>query len=186
MAPSESRFADMPMKCRQIKANNNESGIIMETIRVVRQLNIKSDTTSVTNRMPSSDYASRYGWHNQSGLHGRNKEQFLRPGGNTLSFSFEFFNFSALITLSGFSPFRIRTMASTASSYISYYARICCCQQHRLCPLLPASAIRYFHIGHIFYQYRKTINIFNKHIFDLIDIIQQAQYPERYMPDYFF
>ncbi len=53
-APSDSRLALMPIRCRQIKANSKARGIMMDTISVVRQLNMKRDTSSVTNKMPST------------------------------------------------------------------------------------------------------------------------------------
>ena len=54
MAPKESRFADIPISLKQIKENKSDRGITIETISVVRQLNINSDTIKVTNKIPST------------------------------------------------------------------------------------------------------------------------------------
>ena len=44
----------MPISRKQINANNNASGITIDTINVVRQLNMKSDTNKVTSKIPST------------------------------------------------------------------------------------------------------------------------------------
>ena len=52
-APNDNKFADMPIRLKHINANNNAIGIMMETINVVLQLNIKMETRMVTNKIPS-------------------------------------------------------------------------------------------------------------------------------------
>ena len=54
MAPIESRLADIPITCKQIKANNRDKGIMTATTTVVRQSAIKMNTMKVTNSMPST------------------------------------------------------------------------------------------------------------------------------------
>jgi hypothetical protein len=43
----------MPIRLRQMKENRRERGIMIETINVVLQLNMKRETTRVTNKIPS-------------------------------------------------------------------------------------------------------------------------------------
>ena len=52
-APMLNRFAFIPFKRMHIKANNNDSGITMLTVTVVRQSAIKIKTIKVTKRIPS-------------------------------------------------------------------------------------------------------------------------------------
>ena len=54
MAPIDNKFAVIPIIRRQINANSNEIGMIMPTIRVVRQLNRNKDTSNMTNNIPST------------------------------------------------------------------------------------------------------------------------------------
>jgi len=54
IAPIESRLADIPIMCKQIKANNRANGIMTATTAVVRQSAIKINTMKVTSNMPST------------------------------------------------------------------------------------------------------------------------------------
>ena len=54
IAPIESRLADIPINRRQMKANNSASGMMIETISVVRQSAMNSNTIQVTKKIPSS------------------------------------------------------------------------------------------------------------------------------------
>jgi hypothetical protein len=56
MAPIDNRFADIPMNLKHMKANKRESGIIIETMNVLRQSSIKINTIKVTKRIPSARF----------------------------------------------------------------------------------------------------------------------------------
>ena len=53
-APNDSKFAFIPLSLKQIKAKSRDSGIISETISVVRQSAIKTNTIRVTRIIPSA------------------------------------------------------------------------------------------------------------------------------------
>ncbi len=54
IAPIDNKLADMPFNLRQIKANNKASGIMSDTMSVVRQSAIKRNTITVTKMIPSN------------------------------------------------------------------------------------------------------------------------------------
>ena len=53
-APSDSKLADIPFIFRQRNANNKASGMMIDTINVVRQSAMKINTIRVTRIIPSN------------------------------------------------------------------------------------------------------------------------------------
>ncbi|MNK70526.1 hypothetical protein D3C87_899500 [compost metagenome] len=115
IAPKDNRLAGISVKCINIKAINNESGMVMATNRAPRQLPRKRISTRMTSTIPSSSVLDTVCRVLSTRLVRSRTTCILTSFGRILLLSSSTAAFTPANTLEGFSCFNSNTMPSILS-----------------------------------------------------------------------